>query len=863
MKFDAIRLRHVRRFGAEGLRIEDLSTGLNVLSRPNEYGKSTILDALRAGLFAKATSSAKDVKSLIPVAAEGDPLVELDFTGPKGSFRLRKCFAGAKKRSQTRLFDLPAQAERAREAEAEALIAELVGSDAPTSGLPGLLWLGQGTALSDVPTADNARTMAGLLSDEVTEVSGGEEAGRVIERAEKALAELETRGRGQPTGELKDAIENVEAEAASLAEHETKLRRHRDLRDELTAKRAELRRLEDQGERARRQDELKAAEEDARKAILETERLGHTRQRLDAQQDRLRDAQARLSDFDTKLRELKSLKDQRSMAKVSITEGEEALGMAEAEFHRLQEMREQATKTAKAANAKLGAFDKAERAALQSEKRGVLERALEDADKIAAEIGNLREQMRGPAMDLGKLRSAEAAFLKAEASARASAPSVELVRGTDATLDGAELPPGEKLPIVGEGRIEAGETILRIHVPERRAIETTLRTAREHLDRLLAETDCASVEEAVRKDGARQEAKRTAASLTRELDRLAPDGIDAIRTALAALPSGDAIEKPEGDRRELEARKNAADQALDEAEQQLASSLKRLDILDRRLVEQRAELRTTEALAQSLRAVVGTDDKQAARRAELERAVEEAEKQRQQILAALDALEQRAMAAEQVQARLNRLRSAVAGREKAVGRLREDMSRLRGELSGVYLEGVEEARDAAKERLAEATEKRDRLEGRRRALRLLLETLRSEQEERREKVMGPVMRYLTPMLQQVIGDAELRFASDWTVEALTRPGRPEALSAQSDGTREQVALLTRLAFARLQAREGEAVPLILDDAMVYADDARAGRLFDLLHQVAEETQIIVFTCRGRLFDDLGGHRIEPKEWPEV
>ena len=90
--------------------------------------------------------------------------------------------------------------------------------------------------------------------------------------------------------------------------------------------------------------------------------------------------------------------------------------------------------------------------------------------------------------------------------------------------------------------------------------------------------------------------------------------------------------------------------------------------------------------------------------------------------------------------------------------------------------------------------------------------------------------------------------------ALTRDGQAETLHILSGGTREQVAILTRLAFARLFARTGTQVPVILDDALVHSDDDRIEAMFTALHRVARDQQILVLTCRQRAFAALGGER---------
>ena len=89
---------------------------------------------------------------------------------------------------------------------------------------------------------------------------------------------------------------------------------------------------------------------------------------------------------------------------------------------------------------------------------------------------------------------------------------------------------------------------------------------------------------------------------------------------------------------------------------------------------------------------------------------------------------------------------------------------------------------------------------------------------------------------------------------LTRGLAEETLVDLSGGTREQIAILTRLAFARLFARQGRHMPIVLDDALVYSDDDRIIKMFTALTRVAQDQQIIVFSCRQLAFQDLGGAR---------
>ena len=49
--------------------------------------------------------------------------------------------------------------------------------------------------------------------------------------------------------------------------------------------------------------------------------------------------------------------------------------------------------------------------------------------------------------------------------------------------------------------------------------------------------------------------------------------------------------------------------------------------------------------------------------------------------------------------------------------------------------------------------------------------------------------------------------------------------------------------------------MVLDDALVFSDDERMQRMFRVLERAAKRLQILVLTCRERLFQDLAGTRL--------
>lgn len=87
---------------------------------------------------------------------------------------------------------------------------------------------------------------------------------------------------------------------------------------------------------------------------------------------------------------------------------------------------------------------------------------------------------------------------------------------------------------------------------------------------------------------------------------------------------------------------------------------------------------------------------------------------------------------------------------------------------------------------------------------------------------------------------------------LVKNGYQEPFNQLSIGTREQISVITRLAFADLLTEIGsQSPPVILDDALVYSDDDRFEKMTKIISKSAQKYQIIILTCRPTLYADLG------------
>jgi uncharacterized protein YhaN len=195
-------------------------------------------------------------------------------------------------------------------------------------------------------------------------------------------------------------------------------------------------------------------------------------------------------------------------------------------------------------------------------------------------------------------------------------------------------------------------------------------------------------------------------------------------------------------------------------------------------------------------------------------------------------------------------RSALESRRREVAARVEAAARDRGtEPLQVELAEVEE-------RLGAQRDRRRLLE---QARRLLEETRAVVARDHQPPVLREASRWLArltggryPAIITAIDEARLdvRDADNglWSPERLSR------------GTREQVFLALRLALIRDLGRHDVSLPIVMDDALVNFDDARARAaarvLVEFVAEQAADRQMIVLTCHehvARIFHESGAH----------
>jgi uncharacterized protein YhaN len=118
---------------------------------------------------------------------------------------------------------------------------------------------------------------------------------------------------------------------------------------------------------------------------------------------------------------------------------------------------------------------------------------------------------------------------------------------------------------------------------------------------------------------------------------------------------------------------------------------------------------------------------------------------------------------------------------------------------------------------------------------------------------APLIARAGALFRQVTGGAfvglTIGYPNDDRPAILARvaDGREIGVEALSEGTRDQLYLALRL--GSIEGRSGAAaLPIICDDLLITADDARAAALFKVLAAAAEHNQVIVFSHHAHLVE---------------
>ena len=348
----------------------------------------------------------------------------------------------------------------------------------------------------------------------------------------------------------------------------------------------------------------------------------------------------------------------------------------------------------------------------------------------------------------------------------------------------------------------------------------------------------------------------------------APEGLDMLRNHVARLEAD--LLRIREDIGDIEVLDNTAEKAADRADE-LARELKNAETHEREASDDLKDAKAAIETAKNSSSVAAdqrkaAEDKAKSLREALDHSAKEGndvdlEKALHDATAAQQAASDKVGNVEKTLAESDpagvrrEFQAAIEARGKVEANLRDKQQKVRDlevELRTLGKDDIAAEFEVADGELARAEAQEERLSHEAAALTLLLDTLVGEEQIARETFLAPVRERIEPYLKRLFPGSELML-DDQTLKIthLRRHGQDEPYERLSIGTREQIAVLARLAFADLLDEHGKKSPIILDDALVFSDDGRFEEMQQILDRAAERLQIIVLTCHERAYFGRG------------
>ncbi|WP_431298461.1 AAA family ATPase [Tabrizicola sp. BL-A-41-H6] len=856
MKLISIELSDIRRF-IQPVRIDGIGPGLNVLCAPNEFGKSTLFDALQALFFQPHRSKSKEIMALRPHVG-GSPCITLEVDLPEGRHMLTKRWLGKPQATVHRGATLIAQAD-----EAEAFISKLVQSGGE-GGPSGLLWVrqgltrleGDGDSAKDREAAKTARrNLMTSVAGEVEALTGGRRMDRAIARTRDDLAKyLSPTGKAakdKPLSQAEIAVEELTLKKASLEATAGRLIAALAKRREVIKSLADLTARDAVEARQQRLDEATRRFEEAKRHA----------DALASSAAHLRSAELAQKTLAERLSALHRAQADQARAALALAAAQTAAGVAKAAAETADAAFSPcaaaltAARIAKGdADALLSEAHRAEATKAAAVRRTELAGRLEQAKTLSAQrVPLAKAAASGPeAKDIAPLQSLAQEADVQRALRNRSAPRVTFHHSGAMRVTSEGKPvPDTPMAILSDTRFDMPGLGHFTLAPGAGKDSSALDTAEAALSAALSRLAVPDLATAQAQAAARAEAISALRHLDTALKSLAPQGLAALEAELDALPEDLAPRAGVPTVAEAQLAAGTATSVLNDA--QAAHDLARAEAERLRQAEVRATVKA-EGLAAAL---VQTDATLATFGTDPELTIlPELAKASDALIAARSGHASLAEAAPDrsaAEATLARARSVVESATAEIQRLQNERASLDTEINIHSGEGVMEELADITARLLAAEETLSHIRFEVAVLQELATALATARDEARDRYFEPVLTELRPLLRLLWPGAELRFDGETLLPtALVRDGLEEPLSILSGGTQEQIALLVRLAFARLLAARGHHAPIIFDDALVYTDDDRIEKMFDALHAQAADQQIIVLSCRQRAFRDLGG-----------
>ena len=894
MKLRQLQVNQLKKFDSP-VKLENIADGLNIVSGPNEIGKSTLLSALRAVLFENHRSRAKPIRNLMNDRNQAAPVIQLKFDLDDGSYEIKKRFI---KKSYARLTCPDSRVLEGDNAEDE-LRNRLSfnnpnrsGANAESMGTWNVLWVEQGKSFLVLDVPRSARSnLHQVLETEVGNVLGGRRGQILPTIFENQLSTYITPGRGSPRGEykklfdekskLEDELQKLKSDKAELSDHFNLLEHctseleHLAKEDRIKDLQQELSDSEQQLQAARLLESLhQVRESEYQRALQTATNLEQSLSNLKQLQEKIIKSENKIAESESQLTELRNRKEEAKQnvdqTFSQLKDRQEHLSNLEIESSRVR-----AIHSVSETNDQLKELQKLLEKSLSVQQR------LKDSQQQAIDILVSDTVIK-------KIRQADSDVTNAEIQISSSATILEIEFDPDA-LDGVTL---NERPLRVENTTHHLVEPTQVIIPERGAIridpnlQNGVRLEQRHIEskiRLNKELNSANadtLEDAENQLKKKQRFLNEAEVARRELESLlqthgnATVGTEQLESEIRQLKHKiksemhglelERIPVPEISKISVQESESKIQQARQSVDYVRVEANELLHVYN----ERKSDFAVLQANCKN------ANDRLEELRGELESA--RAQQSEKQLRSKIEAVRQEAynlkiilskiklqiaeLNIEILEARVKRLTETIERINSKTQSLTIEREKLISRIESAEGSGLDESINETERQLNLCSNELQRIEYRVSVLKLLSTTLRRAESEAKQQFLSPVIDRVQPYLQYLFPNARIVVDENLQITSVIRQDEyEESFHHLSLGTQEQIAVLIRLAFAELLVEQNQPAAVILDDALAYSDDDRIKNMFDILQKASDKVQVIVLTCRAHLFDQLGAQRLVLEE----
>lgn len=849
---------------------DGLKDGLNIIAGDNEEGKSTLLHAIKAGIFQKHNSKTQNINDFKPFKRAVRPEVTIELEYNKKNYSIRKGFlikANAEFRSPEGIVE---------GSEAEDKIRELFGltekgkKPEQDQGIWGLLWLEQGVAGTGLkPTDGGKETLMRALENDLSQITGGQKGRLLQKRIEKQYLTYYTQKTVDERGDLLKAVESLNNKQKELdqclathAEYDKKLQKLQEVLDQL--------------QQFEKDKTFETTQKLHEQLVQERQKAEKLRLELNTVNAENVSASMELANLEKELDNRNKLVQRRAETASKITSFADELEILKAQDKDLSAKTDELAKVIKELQEKKQRLDVLCKTAEKVNECAILEKQKEELvaritylTELAKEYNDATRTSKEIAIDnavLEKLKALNNNLLKAEAQATAIATKVKLFpkSGLEAKI-GEKTYTEQELILTEETKMELqnwGEISITPGGKDTAEINRNLLSIRDSMNKMLSDLNVKSISEAeqlankkleleVKKSSImgtlNQHGGRTAIEQQKERLKQVEEKIELLKKELTNAPildSGNSLD-------ELRLEFDKLNQSLQTSMKSFDKSREECVVSSKACNKKEAELNAAQDSLRELevRMVEYTEESEAI----LQQRLKDAKMKALEVHTKLQQKKEESSKLNEsdLKEKEEQAKRTLRTIEQNIQNLRESKIKLSAEIDAHGLSGLGEQLQRLEGEVEIATQRLSQLRMRAQALKLLHETLQQAETESRSKILQPVLTLMRPHMERIFPSSELSLDENtFEIAHLMREGVQEEYQTLSLGTKEQLSVLARIAMAKLLKDQGQPSLLVLDDVLVYSDDGRFSMMKQIIQETAKELQVIILTCRLRDYEDM-------------